>query len=91
MVTAKKGRIFSPDGTITNVIDNTPDGSFAIVFWDEQLKATSVSDPRQVRWHSAVIKWCLNLKMLSSSFYHALSCTGFIPSERTLLDYTLFY
>ena len=61
--------------------------------FDEQLKAASVSDPRQVRWHPVLIKWCLNLKMLSSSSYHALRSTGFIklPSERTLLDYTHYF
>ena len=75
------------------VKDAYPDGSFAKLFWDEQLKAASVSDPRQVRWHPVLIKWCLNLKMLSSSSYHALRSTGFIklPSERTLLDYTHYF
>ena len=35
-------------------------------------------------------RWCLNLKLLSSSAYHCLSTSGFIklPSERTLRDYT---
>ena len=53
----------------------------------------SPSDPRQVCWHSVVIKWCLNLKILSSSSYHALRSTGFIklPFERTLLDYTHYF
>lgn len=37
-----------------------------------------------------MVKWCLNLKLLSSSSYHALRTTGFmhLPSERTLRDYT---
>ena len=35
-------------------------------------------------------RWCLNLKLLSSSAYHCLSTSGFVklPSERTLRDYT---
>lgn len=37
-----------------------------------------------------LIKWCLNLKLLSSSAYDALQSSGFLklPSERTLCDYT---
>ena len=31
-------------------------GSFARLFWDEQLKASSVKDSRQVRWHPMLIK-----------------------------------
>jgi hypothetical protein len=40
-----------------------------------------------------MIRWCLNLKLLSSSSYHALRTTGFmrLPSERTLHDYTHFF
>lgn len=35
-------------------------------------------------------RWCLNIKLLSSSAYHCLRTAGFIklPSERTLRDYT---
>ena len=37
-----------------------------------------------------MIKWCLSLKLLSSSCYNALRSSGLIklPSERTLRDYT---
>lgn len=40
-----------------------------------------------------MIRWCLNLKPLSSSSYHALRTSGFLklPSERTLRDYTHFF
>ena len=63
------------------VQDSYPDGSFAKLFWDEQLKAASSSDPRQMRWHPVIIKWCLKLKLLSSSSYHALRTSGFLPRE----------
>lgn len=70
-----------------------PNGSFSRLFWEEQLKAASVSDSRQTRWHPVIIKWCLNLKLMSSSAYHALRTSGFIklPSERTLRDYTNYF
>ncbi len=44
-----------------------------------------------MRWHPMMIKWCLNLKHLSTTAYHALRTSGFIklPSERTLRDYIL--
>ena len=66
------------------------EGTFARLFWDEQFKAASLNDKRQIRWHPVIIKWCLNLKLLSSSAYHAMRSSGFmtLPSERTLRDYT---
>lgn len=66
------------------------EGLFRRIFWDEQLKALQTKDPRQVRWHPALIKWCLHLKFKSTSAYHALRSTGVLtlPSERTLFDYS---
>lgn len=54
------------------------------------MQAINAKDVRQVRWHPALIKWCLHLKFKSSSAYHALRSTGVLtlPSERTLRDYT---
>ena len=68
-------------------------GTFARLFWDEQFKASSVKDSRQVRWHPMLIKWCLNLKLLSGSAYNALRTSGFVklPSERTLRDYLHYF
>lgn len=67
-----------------------PENSFERVFWNQQLQAKSLKDAHQIRWHPAMIKWCLNLKLLSSSSYHALRSSGVLvlPSERTLRDYT---
>ena len=42
------------------------ENSFKRLFWEEQLKAASVKNNRQVRWHPAIIKWCLHLKFISS-------------------------
>ena len=70
-----------------------PEGSFSRLFWEEQLKAATSKHPCQVRWHPVMIKWCLNLKLLSSSAYHALRTSGFVklPSERTLRDYVHYF
>ena len=69
------------------------EGSFSRLFWEEQLRAASHKDPRQVRWHPLIIRWCLNLKLMSSSAYHAFRTAGFIklPCERTLRDYTNYF
>ena len=70
-----------------------PEGSFARLFWEEQLKAATVTNARQIQWHPMIIKWCLNLKLLSSSAYYAMRSSGFVklPSERTLRDYTHYF
>lgn len=70
-----------------------PEGSFARLFWEEQLKAATASTSKQFRWHPVIIKWCLNLKLMSSCTYHALRLSGFLklPSERTLRDYTHYF
>lgn len=70
-----------------------PEGSFTRLFWEGQLCAATARDPRQVRWHPLIIRWCLNLKVLSSSAYHATRTSGFmkLPSECTLHDYTSYF
>ena len=66
-----------------------PDSTFQCLFWDQQRQASRISDVRQMRWHPVMIRWCLNLKLLSTSAYRALQTSGFVklPSEQTLQDY----
>ena len=68
-------------------------GSFKRLFWEQQLKAAKAKGVSGMRWHPVMIRWALNLKMISSAGYHAMRTAGFIqlPSERTLRDYTHFY
>lgn len=35
------------------------ENSFEHVFWSQQLQAKKVNNYRQMRWHPAIIKWCL--------------------------------
>ena len=72
------------------VHEDCPVGSFRRIFWDQQMKAFSTNDNRQIRWHPAMIKWCLHMKFLSSGAYNALRSSGLVklPSDRTLRDYT---
>ena len=37
------------------------EGSFQRVFWEEQAKASSLKNHRQMKWHPLFIKWCLSL------------------------------
>ena len=60
----------------SKVQDTLPDGSFRKLFWQEQMKALSCRDPHQRRWHLMIIKWCLNLRMLSTAAYHNMRTMG---------------
>ena len=73
-----------------NVSKDFPEGSFPRLLWDEQRKAASLKKTNGMRWHPLVIKWCLNLKLLSGGAYSALRTSGFLtlPSARTLRDYS---
>lgn len=67
-----------------------PPGSFRRLFWDQQLQAARANKANGIRWHPVMIRWALNLKMISSAAYHAMRTSGFLklPSERLLRDYT---
>ena len=90
----------SLDQYIINIMDEQsdeiskvyPSNSFRRLFWEQQqmYKAKGSSG---IRWHPMMIRWALNLKMISSAGYHAMRTAGFIqlPSERTLRDYTHYF
>ena len=69
---------------------NSEPDSFQQLFWEEQIKARSKQDSRSQRWHPMMVRWCLNMKLLSPSAYSSLRSSGLLklPSERTLRDYT---
>ena len=68
-------------------------GTFINFFWEQQLKAARAKGPNGIRWHPMLIRWCLNLRMISPAAYHAMRSSGFVtlPSERTLRDYSNFF
>ena len=70
--------------------DEFPNGTFRRFFWQQQMLVSSCSDSRQIRWHPLMVKWCLNIKLRSTSAFTAMRNSGFLklPSERTLRDYT---
>ena len=73
-----------------HVLRKFPPDSFQSVFWQQQKEATSRKDKRGMRWHPAMLKWCLYLRHQSSKAYETLQQSGCLqlPSQRTLRDYT---
>ena len=67
-----------------------PSDSFRHLFWKQQFEAASKSNPKQMKWHPLMIRWCLSIKLKSSSAYESLYNLGIIqlPPQRTLRDYT---
>ena len=63
--------------------------SFHYLFWNEQIKNT-LKHPTQRRWHPMLIRWCLHLRMISSTAYDTLRGILVLPCGRTLQDYTHF-
>ena len=63
--------------------------NFESIFWNQQFKAATLKSTRQMRWHPAMIRWCLYLHHRSSGAYSTLRNSGVLvlPSERTLRDY----
>ena len=66
------------------------EGSVQRIFWEQQLKALKTKESCQLRWHPAVIRWCLHIRFKSPGAYESLRNSGVLtlPSERKRLDYS---
>ena len=53
-----------------------PNNSFKQLFWKQQFEAAIKSNSKQMRWHPLMIKWCLSIKLKSSTTYEALTVAG---------------
>ena len=73
-----------------NLAHKFPPQSFGQLFWEQQRKAASQKNPRGMRWHPLMIRWCLYIHHLSSKAYMTLRESGclILPSQRTLRDYS---
>ena len=68
-----------------------PRDSFMYLFWKQQREALGKKDLRGMRWHPMMIRWCLYLRHHSNKAYEVLRDAGlFLPSQRTLRDYTYY-
>lgn len=76
----------------SKVLKAYPAGSFARIFWEQQLQAVSLKNARSMRWEPMMIRWCLYLRHLSTGAYETLRSSGAVklPSQRTLRDFTHF-
>ena len=62
------------------------------LLWDEQRKQASLKDPRSMRWHPLMIRWCLSIYLKSPGTYKFMRSTPFIqlPCIKTLSKYINF-
>ena len=67
---------------------------FMKLFWQEQQKYLRTKHKSQIRYHPAIIKYCLSIAAKSSSAYEQLRLDSkdgsgvlVLPSQRTLRDY----
>lgn len=78
---------------VTHLYEHTgkqSDEMMAILLADQ---AKALQGPKtQMRWHPAVIRWCLQQHSRSSSAYEEMRQAGFLrlPTSRTLQDYATF-
>lgn len=73
-----------------HICESYPEESFQRIFWMDQFNAASQKSHTQFRWHPTMIKWCIFLRHKSSKAYELLrkSKCIYLPSQRTLRDYT---
>jgi len=57
--------------------ENFPNDSFRQLFWKQQLEAAIKNNPKQMKWHPLMIRWCLSIRFKSSSPYEALIPLGY--------------
>lgn len=65
--------------------------NFYKLFLEQQVKANKVKGKTGMRWHPLILRWAIQIKMLSSSAYDSLCQFIKLPSERTLFDYSHVY
>lgn len=63
-------------------------GSFQHILWQQQIQYNRLKNKASMRWHPAVIRWCLYLKSKSAKAYDGMRAYLNLPSSRTLYDYT---
>jgi len=69
-------------------VSNFEPDSFQHIFFEQQLKYNSLKNKSSMRWHPAVIRWCLFIKSKSSAAFDGLRSFLNPPSKRTLYDYS---
>ena len=76
----------------SDVFCEQPEHSHRRILWEQQKKAISLSTKTSMRWHPAMIKWCIALHSKSASAYRLIKSSGalVLPHEQTLRKYTQY-
>lgn len=62
--------------------------SFQSIFLQQQIKYNRLKTKSSMRWHPAIIRWCLFIHSRSAKAYDGMRSYLNLPSRRTLFDYT---
>ena len=75
-----------------NVLSEWPEGSLQRVLWEQQVKYCKLKSASGMRWHPAMIRWCVTMYSKSSKAYNQLANSGFLhlPHPNTLKSYINF-
>jgi hypothetical protein len=71
----------------TVVSDFQPE-SFQQIFLEQQIKYNTLKTKASMRWHPAIIRWCLFVRSKSAKAYDGIRAYLHLPTSRTLYDYT---
>ncbi|XP_033103726.1 uncharacterized protein LOC117106473, partial [Anneissia japonica] len=76
--------------TSSEIEKSLPMNSAAKLLWEQQQ--SSFRKGKQMRWHPAIIRWCIAVHNRSSSAYNLISESGFLrlPHPNTLQPYSHF-
>ncbi|KAK3910019.1 Ribosome-recycling factor [Frankliniella fusca] len=91
LIKEKSERIDSElSADFVSVMNNNADKMtpFQTLFWQQQSLALSKSSAKGMRWHPAMIRLALHLRMLSPTAYDFLQGVISLPSRRRLFDYS---
>jgi len=69
-------------------INNLESDSFQRIFLAQQMKYNELACKSNMRWHPAIIRWCLLVRSKSAKAYDGIRAYLNLPSNRTLYDYT---
>lgn len=73
---------------LEGILENCKLTDFQKILIDSQRKCASVKKKCGMKWHPAMIRFALNLKLTSSKTYNILQQYIQLPNNRTLFDYT---
>lgn len=64
--------------------------SFQRVFWQQQALAASKKDPRGMRWHPLMVKWCIYLRYMSQGA-RLFECSTVVKSRQFWTNSNTYY